>query len=167
MNRVCVQIGRSSDGTRAGLEISEESAKLSLAPPACRSMTRIGRLLCQSEDERHYVEALIVHVTHKRIDLGEALIKMTDDQIRQIARDRRVEGWRPWDCQQMDRLKRKILSRPGRPATRLELMSMTLKGEARRGRKPGFPSEYQTTGIEVVLAPEATLTFLESICPAA
>jgi hypothetical protein len=151
----------------AGLRIAEESTKHSTAHTPCKSMTCIDSRLCETEDERHYVEALIVQATHKRIDLGEVEIKMTDEQIRQIARDRRMEGWRPWDCQQMDRLKRKYLCRPGRPATRLELMRMTQEGRPRRGRQPGLPSHYQATGIEGLLSPEARWTSSDAICPAA
>jgi len=123
----------------------------SLTPHTCKSVTHIGNCLCKSEDEAFFVEALIVHVTHKRININESVIKMTDDQIRQIAVDRRGKEWRPWDNQQMERLKRKYISRPEKPATRFELLRMTRRGCPRRGREPAIPSEYEATGIAVLL----------------
>jgi len=127
----------------------------SLAPPHCRSVTIFDECLCNSSDEESFVEALIVHVTHKRVELGESEIRMIDDQVRQIAVERRGADWRPWDNQQMGRLKAKYVTRPGSPASRHELLLMTSAGRPRRGHQPGRPSEYETTGIEALLKPEA------------
>jgi hypothetical protein len=52
-------------------------------------------------------------------------VKMIDDQIRQIAVDRREEGWRPWDTQERNRLKSKFITRPDKPAARFERLRMT------------------------------------------
>ena len=127
----------------------------SLALSHCRSVAIISKRLCCSLDEESFVEALIVHVTHKRVDLGESEIRMIDDQVRQIAVERREADWRPWDNQQMGRLKAKYVTRPGRPASRHELLLMTSAGRPGRGHRPGRPSEYETTGIEALLKPEA------------
>ena len=54
--------------------------------------------LCKSDDEFRFIEALVVHVTHKLINMQDGdIILMTDDQLRQIAADRRGDEWRPWN----------------------------------------------------------------------
>jgi hypothetical protein len=54
-------------------------------------------------------------------------------------------------CVQLDRLFRKYINRPGRPATRFELARQTVKG------RPGIPSEYQLTGLLQLIGPESGL----------
>ncbi|WP_197446793.1 bifunctional DNA primase/polymerase [Tautonia plasticadhaerens] len=130
-------------------------------PQTCKNLTQIGDILCESEDEAAFVESLIVHVTHRRLDLGEIEVRMTDDFLRQIAAERRPTDWRPWCDKQMDRLKAKYFWRPGRggrparPATRFELLRVIETGTPTRGSRPARPSIYRTTGIEALLAPEA------------
>ena len=80
---------------------------------------------------------------------------MTDDQIRQIAVERRGEAWRPWDNQQMERLKSKYISRPEKPATRFELLAMIQAGQRSHGGHGGTPSQYESTGIERLLPRKA------------
>jgi hypothetical protein len=121
----------------------------------CKSVTQIDRCLCNSDDEAYFVEALIVHVTHKRLNINEVVIKMTDDQIRQIAAERRGEAWRPWDNKQMERLKSKYISRPEKPATRFELLAMIQAGQRSHAGHGGTPSQYESTGIERLLTPKA------------
>lgn len=119
----------------------------------CKKVTAISDRLCISDDEESFVEALVVHVTHKRDNLKEDGVKMTDDQVRQIAVDRRGADWRPWDKRQIERLKGKYVSRPGRPGSRCELLKMLSRGVRGIGKRPGTPSVYETTGIERLLPP--------------
>lgn len=80
---------------------------------------------------------------------------MIDDQVRQIAVDRRGKAWKPWDNRQMDRLKGKYITRPSKPASRFELLRTIRTGRAGRGQQAGTPSEYEASGIELLLEPEA------------
>ncbi len=147
--------------------IAERKGREGATSSHCKSVTLIAGRLCNSADEESFVEALIVHVTHKRIDLGEAEIMMIDDQVRQIAVDRRGAAWQPWSPEQMQRLKAKYITRPGKPATRCELLRMIRAGRPRRGHQPGQPSEYQATGIEALLKPEARRPAREPVISAA
>ena len=77
----------------------------------------MGPGLCISEDERAFVEALVIHSLHK-IELGEfdpddsgSRIVMTHDQVREIAAARH-EGL-AWDNRQFERLKSRYIGRPG------------------------------------------------------
>lgn len=126
-----------------------------LAPPTSLGVTAIGENLCYSDDEAIFVESMIVHVTHNRLNLKRVGIKMTDEQIRQIAKDRRNSDWRPWDNSQMERLKSKYFARPNKPAGRFELVKSISTGQRGIKGSPGSPSEYETTGIELLLKPEA------------
>jgi Bifunctional DNA primase/polymerase, N-terminal len=118
----------------------------------CRRGTQTSRIkdrLCIGDDERFFVLALIVHVTHKRINTHEGregIVRMTHGQLREIIQDRHPRGqeWRG-DNKQIGRLKRRYVSQPGRPAERFEMIRETYKG------KPGVPSEYLPTGIEFFL----------------
>jgi hypothetical protein len=114
-----------------------------------RGITKIGDRLCISDQERAFVEALIVLVTHERATSRDGVIRMTGDQIRAIMADRH-QGIRPLNSQ-MDRLKSEYISRPGRPATRMELLRETRRGRRGRGESVGTPSEYEATGIELLL----------------
>jgi putative DNA primase/helicase len=137
--------------------------------PDCESLKRIERRLCKSEDEAAFVEALVVHFTHRRLDLGEWEVRMTDDFLRQIAAERRPEGWRPWSDKQMDRLKAKYLWRPGlkgrpeRPATRFELARVIETGCNALRHRAAKPSVYRVTGIACLLADEARIP--EAVLP--
>ena len=121
----------------------------------CKRVTQIGIRLCNSDDEQAFVEALVVlttykiNHTHKYRD--EALIRMTHDQIRQIAGNRR-EGLK-WGHQQVERLKCKYVTREadGKPASRFELLREVRKGERKRNQTVGRPSEYRPTGVLCLL----------------
>ena len=119
--------------------------------PTGKSVTHSGKRLCMSVDEEVFVEALIIHVTHKRRDLGETTIKMIDDQVREIAKMRNGPNWRAWDNQQIDRLKKKYIRTLDKDASRFELLRMIQRGQRPTGRIVGIPSEYETTGIEGLL----------------
>jgi hypothetical protein len=109
-----------------------------------------GKRLCESRDEEAFVEALIVLITAKR-SWGESDLKMTGDQIREVARDRHKLGW----CDtQIDRLKLKYITRPGKPAERFELLREIAKGHRKRGQAPGVPSEYAMTGLRLLVDPD-------------
>jgi hypothetical protein len=120
-------------------------------------VTEIGTRLCESRDDVAFVEALVIHATHKlatgeyRPDDPAGLIVMTHNQVRQIAKHRHgVE----WDNKQIERLKRKYISRPDddKPAARFELLREVRKGHKQPGGPAGTPSSYQATGIRQLLA---------------
>jgi hypothetical protein len=124
-----------------------------LLPPNCKRVTLIDGVLCVSDDESAFVEALLVHAIHK-VKIGEwhpddesSRLLMTHDQLRQIVSDR--HGGLAWDNKQFERLKAKYISRPGdgKPATRAELLREVVKGRKEPGGRPGVPSEYRATGI--------------------
>jgi hypothetical protein len=128
--------------------------------PNCKRVTRgceISIRLCESRDEVAFVEALVVHATHK-VNLGEfapadpdGVVVMTHDQVRAIARQRRGAEW---DNRQFERLKSKYVGRPndGKPAVRFELLREKRKGRKRPGGSAGIASEYIATGIRALLA---------------
>ena len=125
--------------------------------PHCKRVTPIGIRLCESRDESAFVEALLVHVTHKLVHTDEypddGTVLMTHDQIRQIAGDRHA-GLR-WGPQQVERLKRKYVTRAGdgKWASRFELLEEVVKGQPARGGCSGSPSSYRPTGILALLGP--------------
>jgi hypothetical protein len=104
-----------------------------------------------------FVEALVIHATHK-VNLGEfspadpdAVVVMTHDQVRAIARRRRGAEW---DNRQFERLKSKYVGRPndGKPAVRFELLREKRKGRKSPGGPAGIASAYVATGIRALLA---------------
>jgi hypothetical protein len=112
-------------------------------------VTKIRRLsnrLCGSRDEERFVETLLVLAIYKLEQQNETTILATHDQIRQIAPARFGEAMRRWDNQEVERLKRKYVGRPGSPAKRFELLKELRKGQHSRNGNPGTPSEYAATG---------------------
>jgi hypothetical protein len=118
----------------------------------CKRLTLIQDRLCETADEEAFVESLIVHVEHKRINVGDTAILMTHPQLNRIARARFGREWSP---PQIERHKAKYVTRPGKPARRFELLRELRKGGRKGGQVVGIPSEYETTGIEWLLKPEA------------
>ena len=116
----------------------------------------VGIKLCRNAKERAFVEALVVHFTHKLVNCHEPVLKATRDQLRQIIEDR--HGIK-LDNSQFNRHKKKYITRPDKPATRYELAIQTVKG------KPGTPSEYELTGLLHLLSPEAAQRCLAASCP--
>jgi hypothetical protein len=94
--------------------------------------------LCASFHELVFVESLVIHSLHAlRTRPGETL-KVTRDQLCAIIQKRHgVVFANP----QFERLKRKYISRPGRPATRIELAVQTKEGHT------GVPSEFRLTSL--------------------
>lgn len=159
----CREIKLTGSQTRMikSAEIADENGpkKSPLAPLRqghCKEVTQMHSRLCKSDDEFRFIEAILVHVMHERINMHHEgdIILMTDDQLRQIAADRRGGEWRPWNNQQMDRLKSKFVTRPGRQATRFELLEMIRRGRASHAGRRGTPSVYRPTGVELFLAPQ-------------
>jgi hypothetical protein len=117
----------------------------------CKRVTQIRKFLCESEDERAFVEALLVQaiykIHHTREYSDDGVIRVTHDQLGRIvgARHRDLR----WAPQQIERLKRKYVTRErdGKPASRFELLLEVRKGERGRGQARGRPSEYRPTGI--------------------
>jgi hypothetical protein len=110
--------------------------------------------LCINERERSYVEALLVYCTYKR-DLGESPIKATGAQIRELMEERHrviIED------KQLERLKRKYITRVNKPASTYELLVQTAVGS------PGSPSEFKLAGILKLMGPSVLLGCPEGRC---
>lgn len=113
--------------------------------------------LCVSSDERQFMESLLAIWILKR-SRGERILKTTHDQIRRVATSRFKGEFKGWDNKQFDRLKAKYVSRldargTRQAASRFELLREVVKGcpPSKVGR--GTPSEYEPTGIELLLLP--------------
>ena len=115
-----------------------------------------GIKLCRNAKERAFVEALVVHFTHKLVNCHEPVLKATRDQLRQIIEDR--QGIK-LDNTQFNRHKKKYITRPDKPATRFELAIQTVEG------RPGVASEYELTGLVRLLSPEAAHGRPAVMCP--
>jgi hypothetical protein len=113
--------------------------------PSNRVTLGVARL-CRTAQERAFVMALTVYMTYKAGYLGEEPPKGTLGQLGQLIEDRHgLRLAKP----QLERLMRKYVTRPDKPASRLELAIQTVKG------KPGVPSEYKLTGLlELIAAPD-------------
>ncbi len=77
---------------------------------------------------------------------------MTDGQVLRIVADR-DPGKPEWRPTQVQRLKAKYVTRPGKPAARFELLRVLHTGRPGRGRTPGSPSVYEVTGLGLLLTP--------------
>ncbi len=102
--------------------------------------------LCAKRHERPFVEALTVYFTYKVTVLQESPLKATNDQFRWVMEDR--HGLK-LDNTQFNRLVKRYISRPSKPASHYELTIQTLKG------KNNVPSEYELTGLRQLMPPEA------------
>ena len=102
-------------------------------------------------------------IAHRLAGLGT--LRVTHDQIRRIAAARFDLPMPVWDNRQIQRLKDKYITRPGRPATVFELMREVRKGERKLGEKVGVPSEYEPTGILLFLNPVALAASSETSHP--
>src|SRR5262249_7984286 len=110
-----------------------------------RGVTRIDARLCESELDRDFVEAFIV-LTTPVLDVARAVLHMmTGGMVRAISTGRH-EGIKLGN-QQIERLKRKYIDRPSKPAERFELLREQRKGRWGKGDQPGTPSEYRVTGL--------------------
>ena len=151
-----VVIGIGGEKTLLTGPASERRMPLPAHATNCKRVTQTGRFLCESGDERAFVEALLVQATYKihhaREYSDDGVIRATHDQLGRIAGAR--HGGLRWAPQQIERLKRKYVTREGdgKPASRFELLREVRKGERRRGHPKGRPSEYRPTGILLLLA---------------
>src|SRR4051812_34483809 len=94
--------------------------------------------LCRTPQEWAFVEALVVYFTYKVTILRESPLKATRDQIRDIVQERHgITLANP----QFERLKKRYITRPDKPAERFELAIQTVEG------RQGVPSEYELTGL--------------------
>jgi hypothetical protein len=116
-----------------------------------RQAQQDGVSLCQTEQERQFVEALLLHCRQKWQESPGGPIRMTHDQAKEIIR---VRHGIDLDPQQFQRLKRKfVTSLPAevgkvvRPAERFELLREVKKGYL------GVPSESEVTGLLPVVLP--------------
>ncbi len=120
------------------------------APPDRKRLTLTCDPLCVSDDDQAFVAALVVHATYQRGHAPDDLVRVTDAQVLRIVADR-LPGAQPWRPIQTERLKRKYLSRPGKPASRFELLRLVCQGRPGRGRAAGSPSVYEVTGLAILL----------------
>jgi hypothetical protein len=98
--------------------------------------------------ELWFVEALIVLAALKD-SCGESAFRMTNDQVVAVMQSRHPEA--KVGVQTFERLKRRYVSRPGKPAERFELLRETFKGSRKPGQQVGVPSEYERTGLAGLL----------------
>ena len=137
-----------------GVQVEKLEGQIPEPPTAnTKSLTltrgRLCERLCVSDDERAFVEGLIVHVIHRRTVEPGDLFRMTNDQLRTIVADR--YSGKDWDDTQFERLKAKYITRPSKPATRFELLLELEKGSRKRGEMIGKPSTYRPTGVMALL----------------
>ena len=103
--------------------------------------------------EERFVEALVSILVYQRRSSAEPTFLATNSQMARIAGLRNRAEPRPWDNQQIERLKRKYVTRPGQPATGFELVREVRMGARTKGAEAGTPSEYEPTGLLLFLDP--------------
>lgn len=135
---------------RSSSSCHDLSAAREGSPPNRKRLTLTCDPLCVSDDDQAFVAALAVHATYQRGHAPDDLVRVTDAQVLRIVADR-VPGAQPWRPIQMERLKRKYLSRPGKPASRFELLRLVCQGRPGRGGAAGSPSVYEVTGLAILL----------------
>jgi hypothetical protein len=105
-------------------------------PPSNR--VTVGGRLCRTAKERAFVEAWILYATYKIQVLKESPLRATRDQLSRIIERR--HGIRLKNPE-VERLKRRYITREGRPAYRFELAVQVKTGSQ------GVASEFEPTGI--------------------
>jgi hypothetical protein len=95
-----------------------------------------------------FVRSLIIFMTYELAAHRALPPRMTMHQLGNLVQER--DGLKLAGVQ-LDRLFRKYITRPGRPATRLELARQTFKG------RPGIPSEYELSGLLQLIGAESGL----------
>jgi hypothetical protein len=118
-----------------------------LATPLSNRVTQV-HALCRTAQEKAFVEAWVVYFSYKLFVLGEKPLKATRDQIVRIIEDR--HGLK-LENPQFERLKKKYITREGKPATIFELAIQTREG------RQGVPSEFEPTGILQLIHPGAAV----------
>ncbi|WP_165074261.1 bifunctional DNA primase/polymerase [Paludisphaera rhizosphaerae] len=114
----------------------------------------------RSENDRWFLEALGVHFTYERGRSEGDRLKATNGQLRNIIRDRHSVVLNP---NQMERLKRRYITRPGKPAERWEAAVQVATGDS-----SGKTCEFELTGLLELLDPrptDAAVPSEESPCP--
>jgi hypothetical protein len=96
-------------------------------------------------------------VSWKRDHTSERTLILTNDQLRRIVSKRFKVKMPVWDNTQISRLKEKYVNRLGgngerEPATVFELLREVRKGHRGKGETKGSPSEYELTGIKILLS---------------
>jgi len=91
---------------------------------------------------------------------AESTLILTDMQLRRVVSKRFKIKMPVWDNTQIVRLKRKYVSRLGpdgkrEPARVFELLRELKRGHRGKGELKGSPSEYELTGIRILLHPGA------------
>lgn len=105
------------------------------------------RALCRGVHDWKYLEALILHVRQKRSEGQTGLIKMTDQQIADIIKAR--HGIDLSERKTRSLLKAKYVTRlKGTLLVRAEVFEFL---RCVKSGKPGFPSEYEVTGLAAIL----------------
>ncbi len=125
----------------------------------CTRVTRGSRIrirLCDSKDERLFIEALLAVVSWKLKHTAETTLTLTNDQLRQVVSKRFKIDMPVWDNKQIVRLKQKYVNRLSpngnrEPARVFELLRELRRGHKGKGMAKGSPSEYELTGIKILL----------------
>ena len=124
------------------------------APGNTKKRSLMGSL-CETQDERRFVEALMVMLARQRQAATGApsRFRVTHDQLRRVAATRYGLELPVWENSQIARLKEKYIGRlrtDGQhdSASRFELFREVVKGQRARGKDKGTPSIFEPTGIE-------------------
>ena len=119
--------------------------------PERKVITKFWDRLCVSHLEFAFVEALIVMHEYESSKTQDGLIRMTDDQLVQVATSRHPEL--KFHRQTIVRLKKDYISSPERQARRFELFRLRQRGKPGMKGHAGTPSEYDPTGIMILMEP--------------
>jgi hypothetical protein len=103
-----------------------------------------------------FIECLLAVVAWKLDHQAESTLILTDMQLRRVVSKRFKIEMPVWDNTQIVRLKRKYVSRLGpdgerEPARVFELLRELKRGHRGKGELKGSPSEYELTGIRILL----------------
>lgn len=142
--RLTVDVGEDARRRMRKMTVSLRSGRLCLQAQDRNGVTLIRKKLCDTCQESRFVESMMACVTYERGTSIDGVLRMTRDQLRSYAG---AKFGVTWDNTQYERLKRKYVSRPGKPATRFELLRQVHEGGRPAGRPTGVPSEYEPTGI--------------------
>jgi hypothetical protein len=103
------------------------------------------------DHEECFVACVVSILIYNRRSSVAPTFLATNAQIARIA-DFRCPAHPPlWDNTQIERLKQKYVTRPGKPASVFELIREVRKGGRKRSDKVGAPTQYEATGILLFL----------------
>lgn len=110
--------------------------------------------LCRTEKEAVYVEAWLLLARYKLLETEEPALLATREQIQGVIELRHGRKFLPGNPNQYERLQRKFVERPGRPASRCPLLVRTVEGFRRSGEAVGVPSAFEVEALAWLLVAE-------------